>query len=334
MTEGAASAEEIQVFKQSLMIGRNYHETFNQRLHELLSHTWGASDEVVDFHWQGQRFWLRMQEALLVFKKDSLDSQICGMIGRAVDGIGSADNLRLCFERGWRHGQAVRLLALPKPSAPHQNVLVGINEFRFYFVEGAYEYTETKYSADLKGALWQISDAELRSRLMPDWNDANSLPRRAWEWHRLGSLERNWSQLVWQRGSQRELENLTRSMAHSDTKFWDKHEWWATNYEIRADGTSKVHSVRGPSFCLYKPPTRIAVLGRLFLNSMSATLQRPPLMPPTMPDRSFSPNGYAFLHLPFTAPSQHERLEATLSLRDWLQDKLAPEPIDLLVPRI
>ena len=298
---------------------------------------WRRSERIVKLDWNGHRFWLRAAGCEFLFKRDDLDSALCGAIftEQPLNSGASPDELRAYFIEGWRAGRAARLLEWPDPLAPQQPVLVGINRDRFWFsMNASAYYTETTYSTQLSGDLWEISPAAIAHDFVDEWNDADSLPRRAWEWHRLSSEEKSWSQLAWQRGSRRELENLTRAMAHSDIQFWREHDWWATNYQIFADGQSKVHSVRGRELFMTSPPARIMRLGQLFLNHNRATLQRPPLLPALTPTRSFSPDGDAFLHLRFSAPSQHERLEAHLVLRAWLADKVSPSEAKQLLPAI
>lgn len=306
-------------------------------LHEFMRAPWSRdSGRAIDFDWEGQSFWLCMKASEFVFKKETLDSHVWGAIftEQPLNSGASPDEMRAHFAEGWRHNRVGRLLALPNPSTPHQSVLVGVNDHRFWLMNEQEHGTETSHSARLRGDLWEISEDKLRSWLMSDWNNANSFPRRAWKWDRLDFSEKVWSQLTWTSGSRQQLENLTRAMAHSDTEFWHEHDWWATNYQVFADGKSKVHSLRGRMLYTTKPSARIARLGQLFLDHNRATLQRPPLMPALTPARSFSPEGYAFLHLPFSAPSQHEKLEAHMLLRDWLKDKISSTEIELLVPRI
>ena len=309
-------------------------------LHEVVRQDWSQySERAVGFNEDGRRFWLRIKAGTVLLKLDDLNSPIVGAIfteqSLSLNSSASPDELRACFAHGWNRNLAGRLLTLPDFLSPQSPILIGVNATRFWLPssESAY-FSETTHSTKWTGNLWELPEIELANQFIPEWRDANSLPRRAWEWHRLSSFEKAWSQLSWQRGSRRELENLTRAMAHSDIQFWREHDWWATNYQFFADGQSKVHSVRGRELFMTSPPARIMRLGQLFLNHNCATLQRPPLLPALTPARSFSPDGDAFLHLRFSAPSQHERLEAHLVLRAWLADKVSPSEAKQLLPAI
>lgn len=311
-------------------------------LHEFMRAPWLAHPErVVDFEWQGHHFWLRMRGSNFLFKKDALDSSVWGAIfaEQQLNSGASPDELRSHFVEKWSEGRVGRLLALPDPMPPHSAVLVGVSASRFWLpMNDSASDTETTHSAKWAGDLWELTEKELGNLLLPDWANATSMPRRAWEWHRLDSVEKSWSQLKWINGSRQELENLTRAMAHSDTQFWGEHSFWATNYQLFADGKSKVHSLRGRGLFTTMPPPRIVRLGQIFLDYNRSHLQRPPLLPPLLPPltpaRGFSPDGDAFLHLRFSAPSQHEKLEAHLLLRTWLQDKISAQEIEHLMPPI
>ena len=260
-----------------------------------------------------------------VFKVGALDAAIVGAVFSGcrlelVNGGAPPDRMCAHFVENWKQNLVGRLLALPAPLAPSPPVLVGVNANHFWIPDETGVFTATTHAAKLSGNLWKMPETKLANQLTSEWNDADSLPRRAWDWHRLDHWEKCWSQLVWERGSRRELENLTRAMIYSDTELWRERDLWGINYKFLPDGNASVESVRAHTV-LRAPSERIARLGRLFLERNRASLQRPPLLPALTPARSFSPDGYAWIHLRYSAPSQHERLEAHLLLRDWLQDK-------------
>ena len=306
-------------------------------LHEVVRQDWSQySQRVVEFEENSRRFWLRMKAGTVLFKLDDLNSPIVGAIfseqSLSLNSSASPDELRACFAHGWKRNLAGRLLPLPDSASPQSSVLVGANSTLFWLPnsDSAY-FSETTHSTKWSGDLWELPEAEFANQFMSEWNDANSLPRRAWEWHQLSSEEKSWSQLAWTSGSQRELENLTRAMMHSDSELWQERDLWGINYRFNSAGSATVESVRARTI-LRPPSARIARLGALFLAHNCARLQRPPLLPALTPARSFSPDGYAFIHQRFSPPSQHEQLEAHLILRDWLANKVSASEAKQLLP--
>ena len=308
-------------------------------LHEVVRQNWSQySERVVECDEDNRRFWLRMKAGTVLFKLDDLNSPIVGAIfseqSLSLNSSASPDELRACFAQGWSQNLAGRLLILPDLLSPQSSVLIGINATRFWLPSSESTYfSETTYSTKWTGDLWELPETELASQFNPEWNDADSMPRRAWNWHRLSSEEKHWSQLLWERGSQQKMENLTRAMMHSDSELWQERDLWGINYRFNFDGNATTESVRAHTI-LRPPSARIARLGQLFLEHNRAKLQRPPLLPALTPARSFSPDGYAWVHLRYSAPSQHEQLEAHLILRDWIADKVSAVEAQQLLPAI
>jgi hypothetical protein len=305
-------------------------------LHDFARENWGEiQNRLIELEFDNSHFWLRHVRNLVFFRVSHFDSAITGAIfaDEVLNSFETPDKLRSHFLEGWRQGFYGRLIDLPDPLNEQQIILSAVNPTLCWLVDGNAFETWTTHSQPLplkEVDLWQISDADLAHLLSRDWNDENSPPRRALEWHRLDHWEKSWTQLSWIRGSREELENLTRWMVHSDPELWHERPLWGINYEFWPIGTAEIKTVRANSV-LRPPSARLTRLGALFLQCNQAKLQRPPMMPSLTPDRSYSQNHYAFIHVRFTTPSAAEVTDACLNLRSWLNGRMHQYEIDALV---
>ena len=143
--------------------------------------------------------------------------------------------------------------------------------------------------------------------------------------------QRSEAPLEWMCGSQNELEILTRAM------FQAQFDWNQTTSVTARFGSESEYGRAALSWVrrdnLYPaevPSPRLQTLSDLFLDFNTPVGHTWEFQDAMGGRASWDPEGHSIL-IEVSAPTSHERLEARLFLREWLQDKMAPEEIEALL---
>jgi ribosome modulation factor len=193
-------------------------------------------------------------------------------------------------------------------------------------LEGAYFRSTEKIGA----SLIRTSTADLREQFKREWRNPRSDVRAALDWPDLPPEERQWRSIVWQCGGRDEVESVAHAACIMEVK-----EGWQNGQSLRLG-----ISVFNPSIC-----PRGVVLGAEAWHSgwRASSEDRITRLFRRLEERSFAVVDYpagarddatfawssdypldpsygkAEIEIQVTPPTQHERLEAALFLRGWLQ---------------
>lgn len=171
-------------------------------------------------------------------------------------------------------------------------------------------------------------EGDVREQLKREWNTPNSYARFAWEWKQVSSEQKA---AMWQQ-QQRRLEEMQGLMRWV---LWCLPEVWEEADELNLFYTA--HEVTSSWFSNWKDRVRHPILTEghsILVANWGAELQRRfvPLHHIALlelnPDIGFSAEKYPPA---VVAPTMHEKLEARLKLREWLEEN-APDKIEALLP--
>ncbi len=183
----------------------------------------------------------------------------------------------------------------------------------------------------------RTSTAQLRAQFEREWNNPDSDVRAALDWCDLSYEERQWRSIVWQRGGRDELERVARAAC-----ILEMEDGWQDGQSLRL-GISVYHHSISPNGVSMSAQAwhsgwrassehRITrVFSRLQERSQAVvdypTGARDDAIFAWSPDDPLDPSYVkADIEIQIEPPTQHERLEAALFLRNWL----AQNALDLL----
>ncbi len=183
-------------------------------------------------------------------------------------------------------------------------------------------------------SLWKTSTETLRSHFEQEWRDPNSDVREALSWCDLPTgNSRNWRAIKWLHGGQKELETVS-CLAFQVEEDWPRAAPLLLNF--KAMQPTQVHPEGAFDFsCYFADPVlaqwilpethRLTNLIKRLKERNQGVFDFPNSNRVTWPlpwvERNPSVSKFRRLHITNTIapPIQHERLEAALFLREWLQ---------------
>ncbi|BCM90538.1 hypothetical protein IAD21_02392 [Abditibacteriota bacterium] len=177
--------------------------------------------------------------------------------------------------------------------------------------------------------LRHVPACDIWARLLDKLKDADSDVCFAFEWRNRSEAERENLLLKVERGSIDEFRHLLTCALCIETvvKKQDGNWEWFMEGEI----SSLNCWPSGDAFPKWVDlPIRLRVWERIAFEYFSPSPRHSLLHRHSCARRWFN-NRPSFLHLAIQTPTQHERLEAALWLRDWAQDKVAPRKLRLLL---
>ncbi len=198
-----------------------------------------------------------------------------------------------------------------------------------------------------KGLGWEdlkiASDAELSQQILLWLEDPHSDCSFAYHWSQRPYEERIASAIEFKQGTWAEFARVLQLLAWNEDRIWEVRKTMASlGVSFSKKPRSNSQAMRGTE--QYELEVDVDVWDE---TQLSSHLKRGldilhsyfcPYISPAVENTSIfrrnsrsSPRytlGYSF---PLEPPTQHERLEARLQLRDWLQDKVAPEEIPFLL---
>ena len=179
-------------------------------------------------------------------------------------------------------------------------------------------------------SLWSTPTSIIRKHFETEWQNPKSDVRLALPWCDLVSPERDWQAIKWERGSRKELEDVVKAMLVCSPL-------WATRKEISVAYTWSLNETGKSSLSIHlfqgvnsphqaqcnRLTSRIEEIYRSHYNLPEG--RRDDWL---LPWRKYGAKNYygggdcrggGRVWYPIDAPSQHERMEASLFLRDWLR---------------
>ncbi len=147
--------------------------------------------------------------------------------------------------------------------------------------------------------------------------------------------QRSGAPLEWMCGSHEELEILTRALLHTRDDFWrdagEAEVYFSSESEY---GRAKLNWITQNRALVTQRDApvdeHLRRLSDLFLDFNTPVGHTWEFQDAMGGRASWDPEGHSIL-IEVSAPTSHEKLEARLFLREWLQDKMAPEEIEALL---
>ena len=176
--------------------------------------------------------------------------------------------------------------------------------------------------------------------LLKTWKKSNSEVHFSWQWSRWNHKYRH----QWLYPEARGINELVQVMnwaLQSEPTIGNDEEWrWYFDYDSRYDDSGDADRFWPEEMASHTPWTNVDMrqtsprLWRLRQFFISYFLPLPPLRITKPPScvRDFDDLNRSEIMARRKAQTAHEQLEAALHLREWLQDKAAPEEIERLLP--
>lgn len=262
----------------------------------------------------GDDFWLRLEghpDWLGVF--DNPNGQL-GAIARSGDARHFEFSLRRALlSRDW--GRAISL-ADPRPGENGLWRVLWRERRAFLMRSDTREAVIFGSSHDWMRGAWIQPGAHFARQFKRDWTDKTSDARAMLLFLELDDDERRRFGLQWERGSWEEMRRVARVGLQIEHPGDDLH--WSLSQPLYSTGPEGSHQ-RGGS-------NRAPRLARLWTRLLERNV---PVFDRKIAVRFLSPRPFSFqstfqnfpkLRVAVEAPSEHERLEARLELRDWLRE--------------
>lgn len=176
-------------------------------------------------------------------------------------------------------------------------------------------------------APWDTSQDEARERLWRVWNDSSSDARFAWSWAQK-NRDQKMAQLCGFDGNWSELERVMRLVLLDTASLWQRgHAWrWSLHHEFAGRGWLFNQFNRSDTTQNLRLTVWQEFLYDHFVPDLRAELME------HVCAREFWQHAGELQNVQLSeAPTMHERIEARLQLREWLQDKAAPNEMEKLL---
>lgn len=172
------------------------------------------------------------------------------------------------------------------------------------------------------------NEVEARELLLRAWSDPQSDARFAWDWART-SRDQKMASLCGYKGQWSELARVMRLVLLCASDIWQRGSAW--NWSLHPQFAARGWLVNSSNRRDNSPDAHFAVWQELLFERFvpcfsTETLER------HVSAREFWLHAETLQSVRLdTPPTMHERLEARLELRVWLQDKAAPSEIEKLL---